>query len=176
MSKIEVIVGENIKHARAALEWKQEELAQRTGIARSTIAKIEKGATVTAGTLSTIADALGIPPYVLMLRPIDCKRLANMATTCQSKIRDFERSGQQIDPAVVERIQEHSASSLKKERREAVSETNAIVAKIFGMTLHSDDADVQQLERARSAGVGILTQRLPCHPIVNGLVANLISA
>jgi len=175
-TNIEVIVGRNIKAAREALEWKQSELAERTGIARSTIAKIENGGASTASTLSVISDAFGIPPYMLMLRSIDCKRLANVAT-CQSKIEKFQASGKDmIDPADVERIQEMSSSTLKKERHEAVTETNAVVARIFGISRRMDDADIREAEKSRMAGTGIVTKLLPSYPIINGLIANLITA
>lgn len=175
-SKIEVIIGRNVKAAREALGWKQSELAERTGsVSRPTIAKIEGGCPMTVSTLSSVADALGIPPYMLMLRTTDWKKLANIAT-CQSKIERYQSSGDGvISPEQVERIQEMSASNLKKERRYAVSETNAIVAKIFCLQQPENNALVLEREKSRIAGAGIATSMIPCYPIINGLIANLIS-
>lgn len=174
-AKIDIIVGKNIKAAREALGWKQSELAERTGLARSTIAKIEMGGTVTVSTLSSIAEVLGVPPYMLMLRIVDWKRLANIVT-CQSKIERYRASGQSvISPVEVERIQEMSASSVKSERRMAIHETNAVVAQIFGFENHSDDPAIQEIEKSRTAGTGIATSMLPTYPIINGLIANLIT-
>lgn len=175
-AKIDVIVGMNIKAAREALGWKQSELAERTELGRSTIAKIETGGTITVSTLSTIAEALGIPPYMLMLRSVDWKRLANIAT-CQSKIERYRSSGQSvISPVEVERIQEMSASPIKSERRKAIHETNAVIAQIFGFENHSDGPVIQEVEKSRTAGTGIATSMLPTYPILNGLIANLITA
>lgn len=174
--EIEIIVGMNIKSAREALEWKQAELAERTGLARSTIAKIETGGTITVSTLSAIAEAFSIPPYLLMLRTVDWRKLATIAT-CPSTIERYRTSGQAIiSPADVERIQEKSSSPIKRKRREAIIETNAVVAQIFGIENRTTGPVGKEFEKSRTAGTGIATSMLPTYPIINGLIANLITA
>lgn len=176
-AQIEVVIGINVKAARESLGWKQAELAERSGgISRSTVAKIECGGPVTASTLSDIADAFGIPPFMLMLRTADWKKLANVAT-CQLKIEEFISSSRAgVSPEKVERIQEMSGSSLKEERRSAVIETNEVVRIVFGLGTPSSDADGRSAETSKVAGTGIATRSIPTYPVINGLIANLIAS
>lgn len=56
-------VNERIRAARERRGWSQAQLAERTGIARSTLGRIEKGDTPNPGTetVQQIARALGLP-------------------------------------------------------------------------------------------------------------------
>lgn len=56
-------MGAKIKEIRENLGWTQEELAERSGVARVTISLIESGRTknVMSGTIKAIANALGVP-------------------------------------------------------------------------------------------------------------------
>lgn len=51
-------VGQRIREARDARGWSQGELAERCGLSRPTIARIEAGQHVRMGTLETVARAL----------------------------------------------------------------------------------------------------------------------
>ena len=53
-------VGQRIREARDARGWSQGELAERCGLSRPTIARIEAGQHVRMGTLETVARALGL--------------------------------------------------------------------------------------------------------------------
>lgn len=52
--------GPSIREARAALGWTQEELAERAGVSRPTVARIERGDDVNTATLTRVAAALGL--------------------------------------------------------------------------------------------------------------------
>jgi transcriptional regulator with XRE-family HTH domain len=174
--EIEVVVGRNIELAREALEWRQADLAKATGLARSTISKIESGGTITVSTLSAIADAFGIPPYLLMLRSADWKRLANIAT-CLPHIERYRTSGQPIiSPAEVERIQEMSASPVKSEWREAIRETNAVVAQIFGIGNRSAGPVIQDVGKSKTVATRLATKTLSTYPVINGLISHIVVA
>jgi len=53
-------VGQRIREARDARGWSQGELAERCGLSRPTIARIEAGQHVRMGTLEKVARALGL--------------------------------------------------------------------------------------------------------------------
>lgn len=53
-------IGPRIREARDALGWTQKTLAERAGVSRPTIARIERGNDVSTATLSKVADALGL--------------------------------------------------------------------------------------------------------------------
>lgn len=171
---LEVVVGQNVKAAREALQWKQSDLAERVGVARSTIAKLEVGGPITVSTLSSIANIFGIPPYMLMLRTIDLRRIANIPTW-QEKIEKYRNSKEyKINSDYIESIQEMSTSTIKSKRREATTETNHVVAQILGVNTDLNNKYMENFEKSRTAGTAIATSRLPTYPIVNGLIANLI--
>lgn len=57
----------NIRKLRIAAQWSQEELADRTGIHRTYISGLERGArNPSIGVLEKIADALNVAPYKLL--------------------------------------------------------------------------------------------------------------
>ena len=178
-NQIEIIVGKNVRAAREALGWKQDELAGRAGsVSRSTIAKIESfnATNVSMTTLSVVADALGIPPYMLLLGKQDWQKLANIATTYQ-QVESYHASNPLgVSPDHVEKIEEMSSSGSKKERQRAVKETNAVVAKIFGLEICGESQTMERQEQSRTAGTGMATSMIPHYPIINGLIANLITA
>lgn len=53
-------VGQRIREARDARGWSQGELAERCGLSRPTIARIEAGQHVRMRTLEQVARALGL--------------------------------------------------------------------------------------------------------------------
>lgn len=52
-------VGQEIRNARHALGWSQEELAHHANVSRPTIARVETGQNISTGTLEKVAKALG---------------------------------------------------------------------------------------------------------------------
>lgn len=53
-------LGQRIREARDVSGWSQSELAERSGLSRPTIARIEAGQHVRMGTLEQVAKALGL--------------------------------------------------------------------------------------------------------------------
>lgn len=53
-------LGQRIREARDACGWSQSELAERSGVSRPTIARIEAGQHVRMGTLEKVARVLGL--------------------------------------------------------------------------------------------------------------------
>ena len=179
---IGVVIGENIGEARRALGWKQSELAERSGLSRSYVARIESfnAKNVPSSTLHTIAGTLGVPTFMLMLGRDDWKTLVNVVlaggrNSPLDRIEGYLRSDERISVEDVERIEASSASPLKEERRAAVVQTNAVVGKILGMELLAPDDPQDGIERAMTAATGMATAMVPSAPIVNGLIATIIS-
>jgi len=172
---IGVTIGENIAGARKALGWKQAELAERSGLSRSYIARIESfnAANVPSSTLHAIAAALGGPTFVLMLGRDDWKTLVAVfrrgSNSPLDHIEDYLRSEGRISTEDVERIEASSTSPLKKERRAAVAETNAVVGKILGLDPPRQSDPQGGIEGAMTAATGIATAAVPYDPIVNGV-------
>lgn len=53
-------LGQRVREARRARGWSQSELAERSGVSRPTVARIEAGTQVRVGTLNAVAEALGM--------------------------------------------------------------------------------------------------------------------
>jgi len=59
--------GENVRAARAARGWTQEQLAQESGLATVQVSRIERGVReVRLTTLVRLLDALGVPSTELL--------------------------------------------------------------------------------------------------------------
>lgn len=58
--------GKIIRQARAAHGWSQDELAERAGLSRPTIARAERGDDISTATLAKLAPVLGITIDVTM--------------------------------------------------------------------------------------------------------------
>lgn len=52
-------IGKDIRDARKDQDLTQEELAERAGVSRPTIARVETGGNISTGTLEKVAKALG---------------------------------------------------------------------------------------------------------------------
>lgn len=52
--------GDDIRAARNQRGWTQEELAERAGVSRPTIARVERGDDVSTANLAKVAAALGL--------------------------------------------------------------------------------------------------------------------
>jgi transcriptional regulator with XRE-family HTH domain len=60
-------VGRTVRRLRTARGWSQTTLAERAGLGRVTVARIEGGTQdVTLSTLGALATALGVPPRILL--------------------------------------------------------------------------------------------------------------
>lgn len=53
-------IAAKIHDARVACAWAQRELAERAGVSRPTVARIERGDDVSTATLAKVAAALGL--------------------------------------------------------------------------------------------------------------------
>lgn len=53
-------IAAKIHDARVACAWTQRELAERAGVSRPTVARIERGDDVSTATLAKVAAALGL--------------------------------------------------------------------------------------------------------------------
>ena len=179
---ISVTIGKNIAEARRALGWKQSELAERAGLSRSYVARIESfdARNVTSSRLHAIAEALGVPTFMLMLGKDDWKMLVKVVFpddlyNPKDRIEGYLDSEGRISVEDVERIEASSASPLKKDRRVAVAETNAVVVKILGLEPPVRNDRRSGIERSMTAATGMATAMIPGAPIVNGVIATIIS-
>ena len=181
-SDIGVTIGENIAGARKALGWKQAELAERSGLSRSYIARIESfnAKNIPSSTLHAIAATLGVPTFMLMLGRADWKMLVDVVfpggpCSLQDRVEDYRRSEGRISVEDVDRIERFSASPLKRERRAAVADTNAVVGKILGPKSPVPNDPKGGAERSMTAATGMATAAVPYDPIVNGVIAAIIA-
>lgn len=55
-----VEIASKIHETRVSLDWTQNELAERAGVSRPTVARIERGQAVSTATLEKVAAALGL--------------------------------------------------------------------------------------------------------------------
>lgn len=63
-------IGQRIRAARERKDWRQEDLAQESGIARANIARLERGNQIPkVATLRRVANALGLEVDVLLKAP-----------------------------------------------------------------------------------------------------------
>lgn len=176
--KIYATIGKNVSHARAALKWTQAKLAERShGVSRSTIAKIETftASSMSVEALDAIAEALGIPVYMLMLREADWKNLEKIAGSAKL-IDRYMRSDDKISPEEVVRIEEMSKSDFKQEQHEAMLKTKAVVSEIRGTEIERRGDLPANIEQSRAAGIRLAMRMLPSSPILNGLIGSLLSA
>lgn len=58
-------IARRIREARLAAEWSQNDLADRAGVSRPSIARIERGDDVSTATLGKVADTLGLALLVI---------------------------------------------------------------------------------------------------------------
>lgn len=66
---IEEVVGENIRRHRNAAGWSQKKLSEKAGVSQRVISNLEQGGgagSSSIGTLEAVADALGIPVFLIM--------------------------------------------------------------------------------------------------------------
>lgn len=69
------VIGTNIKSTRGSM--KQQELAEKAGVSRSTLSNIENGKSIELDNLLKIAKALGIEPANLFLSEDDRQEVSH---------------------------------------------------------------------------------------------------
>ena len=179
---IEITIGKNIAEARKALGWTQSDLAKRSGLSRSYVARIESfnARNVTSSRLHKIAATFGVPTFMLMMDKNDWKALVDVIFPDgpyrpQDLIEKYLDSEERISVEDVERIEAFSASPRKGHRRTAVAEINTEVSKVVGRDPTVRNAPQESIERSMTAATGMATAMIPSDPIVNGVIAFLIS-
>lgn len=72
MSGIDLQIGQRVARLRVSNEWSQDQLAQRIGVSRSTVWRVETGERrVTVEELVRLADALGVTPVSFFGQEVD---------------------------------------------------------------------------------------------------------
>ncbi len=175
--KIYATIGKNVSEARAALKLTQAKLAERSGVSRSTIAKIETftASSMSVEALASIAEVLHIPVYMLMLCEVDWKNLEKIADSAKM-IDRYMRSEDKISPDEVVRIEEMSKSDFKQERHDAMLKTKTVVGEIRGTEIERWGDLPSDIEQSRAVGIRLAMRKLPSSPILNGLIGSLLSA
>lgn len=92
-----LLLGQHIRLARKRLKWSEKNLAERAGISRATLQKIEAGAMTPAiGLVFEVASLVGVPLF-----EHDHKRLAADIDAIQSRIallpRRIREQAKEID-------------------------------------------------------------------------------
>ncbi|MGM0431528.1 MAG: helix-turn-helix domain-containing protein [Spirochaetota bacterium] len=82
-------VAQNIKYYRTLLHWSQEDLAEKAGLSPGMIGKIEaRISSPSLDSLSHIARALNVEPYLLVVNPQD--RSNSDTREIDSMVHDFK--------------------------------------------------------------------------------------
>ncbi|MFD2262431.1 helix-turn-helix domain-containing protein [Lacibacterium aquatile] len=168
---IDKVIGDNIAAARNALGWKQSELADLAGVSRGTIGKIESHNSAGITTLADIADALGVPLHMLLMRGTDWKKLTHIQSITDLA-RQFLDSGSTFSQKV-DQIERKSKSRDAKDRRWASQETSALVS---GIIFRDEGEVTQKRKNSMIASAGMATDLIPNVPVLNGVIAAIISA
>ena len=185
------------------LNWTQEILAEKTGLSRATIAKIErsKASDISLSTLSKLAEAFGIPAFVLLMGKRDWKRIEGLTMLKDRQLiqelqelvhrRNSNVHGIPASEATA-RIEKLSKSDSEDERELAAKEIDHVVAALFqpkpvaateGSTPktapHQQALDDEKAEQAigtpRRIAAAIGTYMLPSIPFLNALITGLVS-
>lgn len=53
-------IADKVHEVRVSLDWTQQELAERAGVSRPSVARIERGDDISTATLEKVAVALGL--------------------------------------------------------------------------------------------------------------------
>jgi transcriptional regulator with XRE-family HTH domain len=175
-------LGRNVTVARNAAEMTQATLAKKAGLGRSSIGKIESFNTndVSLSTVASVAEALGVPAYLLLLGPEDWSRLASigslkemaeegMARLRKAATKDGRPEG--VPAPDVDRLGRQTLSAVPAEKNEAVREIGNIASQILGQdqTLETTEAVSASVSTALGASM------LPGLPILNGMIAGILS-
>lgn len=174
-------LGRNVTVARNAAGMTQAALAEKARLGRSSIGKIESFNTndVSLSTVASVADALGVPAYLLLLESDDWSKLATigslkeMAEDGMARLRNTAKAegltGGDISPDVDSLVRQ-TLSSVPAEREEAVREIGTIASKILGQ----DQAQEKSKAISASISAALGASMLPGLPILNGMIAGIL--
>lgn len=170
---IKCLVGKNVEYARNGNGWRQVQLAEKSGLNRVAVAKIESGDAVTIANLSRLADALQIPIFLLFLQKSDWKKFIKIFE-CGTDAQNLVEKAGSISREDIERIETKSLSDIPSVNKEAVLETNRLVHKVFGIE-DEPVKDSSSFEISTKSATGIATKGIPGEPLLNGIIARLVS-
>ena len=174
-------LGRNVTVARNAAGMTQAALAEKARLGRSSIGKIESFNTndVSLSTVASVADALGVPAYLLLLESEDWSRLATigslkeMAEEGMARLRKTAKAEGLPggDPAQdVDRLGRQTLSAVPAEKNEAVREIGTIASQILGQ----DQAQEKTEAVSASISAALGASMLPALPILNGMIAGIL--
>jgi transcriptional regulator with XRE-family HTH domain len=108
------ILARNVKTLRVAKEWNQTELAKKSGLSQKVISNLERAGELrihpTIETLSSVADALGVPAFILLM-PISEPLLVNIMQDKVSRLIDNYIHASSEGQAMIDRIGELESRS-----------------------------------------------------------------
>lgn len=170
-------LGQNVTVARGASGLTQAALAEKAGLGRSSIGKIESFNTddVSLSTVSAIAEALNLPPYLLLLGKDDWGKLVTISSIREMVEEGMTRltaksGGEEAPPPDIDRLARLSRSERPTDMAEAVAEIGTITSKILGQ-----EADDRAKVASGSVPTALGASMLPGMPILNGIIARILS-
>ena len=108
------VLASNVKTLRVAKEWNQTELAKKAGLSQKVISNLERAGELrihpTIETLSSVADALGVPAFILLM-PISEPRLVNIMQDKIIRLIDNYIHASSEGQAMIDRIGELESRS-----------------------------------------------------------------
>lgn len=117
----------NLYNARKARSFTQEELSDRCGVSRSTIALMEKGDTDSKlSSISDIATALEVSPSVLLMTEGDAAILGEVI-----RGQGYDELMEAIEQVDLERIQRHASTGLRRGHLKAALEGINVIRRIL---------------------------------------------
>lgn len=173
-------LGRNVSTAREARGWTQAELAENAGVGRSTVAKIESLNTtdVSLSTVSGLAKALDIPPYMLFLGPDDWAKMASLASLPEM----VRARGPELDADAIDRLSAMARSESKSDQKQAREEIEGIAAGVLGIAPGDSGQSAEEARRetrVATASLAVSTAlgaaMLPSFPILNAVIGGILS-
>lgn len=173
-------LGRNVAIAREARGWTQAELASNAGVGRSTVAKIESFNTtdVSLSTVSGLAKALDIPPYLLFLGPDDWAKMASLASLQEM----VKARGPKLGADAIDRLSTLARSASKSDQKQARDEIEGIAAGVLGISPGDSGKGDEEAQRESAAATASLTiptalgaAMLPSFPILNAVIGGILA-
>lgn len=169
-------IGRNLAAARGAYEWTQAKLAERAGISRSAIGKIESfnATEVSLGTILKLASALNIPPYLLFLRKQDWENLAGIGSLREMII---ERKVT-VDASALDEMERMARSDNIDEQRQGTKDIQDLVTSILGerIEVQNDETSTATIIPALAAAIAIAIRATPRASALNAVVAGMLAS
>ncbi len=175
-------LGRNVTVARNAAGMTQAALAEKARLGRSSIGKIESFNTndVSLSTVASLADALGVPAYLLLLESEDWSRLASIGSVKEMAEEGMARLRKTamaeglpgvVSTPDVDRLGRQTLSAVPGERDAAIREIGTIASQILGQDQVQQKADAVSASVSAALGASML----PGLPVLNGMVAGILS-